>query len=280
MKFRFSPPLALFAALTFAAGLASAQALPARIKAAGKLVIANQPNYPPMEFRDPATDTLMGVDIDLGEAIGKALGVKIEWSTVAFEQMMPSLATGRVDMIMSGMTDLPARRATADFVNYMNSGAQFFAQAARAAEFKTQADLCGKSIGMSRRTSFPAETEKWSEANCVAKGKPAIKVVGTEGSADARTQLKQGRIEAAVQGSETLPYILKMEPNAYIVIGAPFTSVQQGMAFAKKDTELRDAVAAALKKVMADGSYKTIFGKFGVDGSAIDMVRINGEPAK
>ena len=47
--------------------------------------------------------------------------------------------------------------------------------------------------------------EGWSKKNCEAKGKPALEIVGTEGSADARTQLRQKRLDAAVQGSETLP---------------------------------------------------------------------------
>ena len=50
--------------LALASPAAIGQALPDRIKSAGKVVVANQPNYPPMEYKDPATNTLMGVDID------------------------------------------------------------------------------------------------------------------------------------------------------------------------------------------------------------------------
>ncbi len=60
-----------------------AEGLPDRIKTAGKVVVANQPNYPPMEYKDPATNTLMGVDIDLGLALAKQLGTKVEWADIA-----------------------------------------------------------------------------------------------------------------------------------------------------------------------------------------------------
>ena len=50
-----------------------AEGLPDRIKTADKVVVANQPNYPPMEYKDPATNTLMGVDIDLGVALALLL---------------------------------------------------------------------------------------------------------------------------------------------------------------------------------------------------------------
>ena len=263
-----------------AATAVQAEGLPDRIKSAGKVIVANQPNYPPMEYKDPATNTLMGVDIDLSQALAKQLGTTVEWADIGFEQMISSLVTGRVDLIHSGMSDLPKRRDSLDFVDYMKSGAQFYTSASRAEEFKTPADFCGKTVGMSRRTSFPDETAKWSAANCEAKGLPAIKVVGTEGSADARAQLKQGRVDGAVQGSETLPYLMTLEKDTYALVGEPFTAVYQGIAFSKKDTALRDAYAGALKALMASGEYKTIFAKYGLEGTMLDGIYINGEAAK
>lgn len=272
------------ALITLAALLAStvvqAESLPERIKSAGKVVVANQPNYPPMEYKDPATNTLMGVDIDLGLALAKQLGTTVEWADIGFEQMISSLETGRVDLIHSGMSDLPKRRDTLDFVDYMKSGAQFYTSAARKEEFKTPADFCGKTVGMSRRTSFPDETAKWSTANCEAKGLAAIKVVGTEGSADARAQLKQGRLDGAVQGSETLPYLMALEKDTYAIVGEPITAVYQGIAFSKKDPALRDAYAGALKAIMASGEYQAIFAKHGLDGTMLDGIYINGEAVK
>lgn len=272
--------LALLALATVAATAAQAAELPDRIKTAGKVVVANQPNYPPMEYRDPATNELKGVDIDLGLALAKALGVEVEWSDIGFEQMISSLTTGRVDLIHSGMSDLPKRRDTLDFVDYMKSGAQFYTSTAHKDDFKVPTDLCGKTIGMSRRTSFPDETAKWSAENCEAAGKPAIKVVGTEGSADARAQLKQGRVDAAVQGSETLPYLMTLEKDTYVLVGDPFTAVYQGMGFAKADTALRDAYASALKSLMESGEYKKIFASYGLEGTMLDGIYINGEAAK
>jgi polar amino acid transport system substrate-binding protein len=272
--------LAMVAVTCLAATSVNAEGLPERIKSASKVIVANQPNYPPMEYKDPATNQLMGVDIDLGLALAKQLGTTVEWADIGFEQMISSLTTGRVDLIHSGMSDLPKRRDALDFVDYMKSGAQFYTTFTRKDEFKTLTDFCGKTVGMSRRTSFPDETAKWSAANCEAAGLPAIKVVGTEGSADARAQLKQGRVDAAVQGSETLPYLLNLEKDTYAVVGEPFTAVYQGIGFAKKDTELRDAYAAALKALMDSGEYKTIFAKNGLEGTLLDGIYINGEAVK
>ena len=266
------------AALLAGATSASAQALPARILEKKTIVVANVPNYPPLEFKDPKTATLTGLDIDLGNALAKKLGVEIKWEEISFEQMISALTTGRVDMILSGMSDLPARRETLDFVDYLASGAQFYTNADRKAEFADLAALCGKKVGASRRTSFPAEMAKWSKETCEAKGKPALEIIGTEGSADARTQLRQKRLDAAVQGSETLPYLMGQEPGVYAILGTPFTTVHQGMAFAKKDTELRDAVAKAFSEMLKDGSYAAVLKKWELGEAKVDALLINGAP--
>lgn len=250
----------------------TAAELPAEIAKAGAIKVAIVPNYPPMEFKDPATGQLTGFDVELGEAIAKKLAIKLDWQETSFDQMMPAIATGRVDAIMSGMTDLASRHETATFVDYLKSGTQFFIQQSRAAELKDMTSLCGKSVGASRRTFFPKDIAAWSDANC---GANPIKFVGTEGSGDARTQLKQGRIDAAVQGSETLPYVMGLEPNAYKPLGTPIAFGFNGIALSPKEKGLHEAVAGALDALIADGTYKTILAKWQLGENAVDKAAIN-----
>lgn len=249
--------------------------LPARIKAAGKIVIGTNPNYAPITYKDPKTNTLTGFDIEFGEALAAELGVKVEWQEIAFAQMLPSLQTGRVDAILAFMADNPTRRETADFVDYMKSGAQFYIVKAMADKIKTMDDLCGKKVGASRTTAWPKQIGDWSAANCVAKGKPAIEVIGTEGSVDARTQLKTQRLEAAVQGNETIKYEQTLDPDTYVLIGTPITSVLAGMPFLKTETQLRDAVQAAATNLMKKGTYQAIAKKYNLDANAVSAFEIN-----
>ncbi|MGO4573530.1 ABC transporter substrate-binding protein [Microvirga sp. 2TAF3] len=265
-------------ASVLAIGLASpskAAELPDRIKKAGKITVATMPNYAPITFKDPATNKLTGFDIDLGEALAKELGVAIEWQEIAFAQMIPSLQTGRVDLALAGMSDLPARREIVDFVDYMKSGAQFYITPAMAATLKTPEDLCGKKVGASRSTNWPRQIAEWSQANCVAKGKPAIEVIGTEGSADARTQLKTQRIDAAVQGNETLPYLQSQEPNTYVLIGEAITTSLSGIPVLKTETQLRDAVKEGLERLQQKGVYDEILKKYGLQANKLSPIGIN-----
>jgi polar amino acid transport system substrate-binding protein len=272
--------LAIAAAMVAFSVPAYAQSLPDAIKSSGKITVLNQPGYAPMEFKDPATGTLMGLDIDLELALAKEMGVKVEWSESTFEQLIPSLLTGRANLIHSGMSDTEKRRENLDFVDYMKSGAQFYTTAARKDEFKTTTDFCGKKVGMPKTTTFPTDIAKWSAETCEAAGKPAVIVLGTEGAADTFAQLKQGRIDGGMQGSETLPYLMSQDANTFWKVGAPITSKTQGMGFLKKDKDIRDAYAAALKKLMDTGEYKTIFAKWNQQDNEVDSVTINGAAAK
>lgn len=258
-----------------AAAAISAAELPDRVKKAGKIIAATQPNYPPIAFKDPASNQLTGFDIDLGEAIAKELGVKLEWQETAFAQMISSLQTQRVDIALAGMSDLPARREVVDFIDYMATGPQFFTTANRAGELKTIEDLCGKKVGASRSTNWPSQMEDLSKTVCAAKGKPAMTVIGTEGSVDARTQLKSGRLDAAVQGSETLPYFQKQEPNTLALIGLPFSEQLTGIPVMKTEPQLRDAIKEAIDRLQAKGIYDQILAKYGLQGSKLAKIGVN-----
>ena len=261
-----------FAAVV-AFGSAHAAELPEAIKQAGALRLTVNSTYAPMEYRDPATNELVGLDIDLAGEIAKRLGVKIVWSETPFAELIPSLQTKRADFIISGISDRSSRRETADFVDYLTTGPQFFVLADSAA--KAAVDLCGKKVGTTRSTSFPVEIEKWSKLNCEAGGKPAIQYVPGENSIDVRNQLKQGRIDAAVQGSETLPYAQSQEIGKYRVVGEPFSIGYQGIMFRKDEAALREVVTQHLTAMIADGSYKTILDKFGLGANAVAQPLMN-----
>ena len=270
--------LSHFLALAALAAVTSAQAaeLPAEIKQAGALKLTVNSTYAPMEYRDPASNELVGLDIDLANELAKRLGVKIVWSETPFAELIPSLQTRRADFIISGISDRASRRETADFVDYLATGPQFFVMAE--SEAKAATDLCGKKVGTTRSTSFPVEIEKWSKQNCEAAGKPAIQYVPGENSIDVRNQLKQGRIDAAVQGSETLPYAQAQEAGKYRAVGEPFATGYQGIMFRKDDAVLREVVTEHLTAMIADGSYKKILDKFGLGANAVAKPMMNAAP--
>ena len=257
-------------------GVAAAAPLPDAIRQGGVLRLAINATYAPMEYHDPTTNKLMGLDVDIAAALAERLGVRIEWSDVAFAELIPGLATGRSDFIISGMSDRATRRETMDFIDYLKTGAQFFVLAGSTA--REPGDVCGRKVGTTRSTSFPGDIEAWSKRVCEAAGTPAVIYVPGENSIDVRNQMKQGRIDAAVQGSETLPYAMENEAGAYRILGAAFTLGYQGIAFRKTDVALREAVMEALRGLIADGTYGRILVKYGLGDNSVGEPLVNASP--
>jgi len=244
---------------------------PADIAARGHLTIALFAAFPPMAYKKPETNELMGIDVDLAAYLGRKFGQPVDWQDVSYESAVNSLVTGRVDMAFS-LLDAPEAADKLDYVPYLTSGMLPYTLANHA-PIAAAIDLCGLKVGANRRNGFDAAMRKWSDANCLPAGRPAIQVQETDGTPAARLQLKQGRVDAAVQSSESVPYTMAQEPGVYVKIGKPLTSLLIVAAFPKRSTELRDDVVRALKAAVADGSYAAALAKHGLeDNTAADLI--------
>src|SRR5256714_5836467 len=80
---------------------AEAAELPESIKQAGTLRLTVNSTYAPMEYRDPTTNQLVGLDIDLANELAQRLGVKIIWSETPFAELIPPLPTQPPEFLIS-----------------------------------------------------------------------------------------------------------------------------------------------------------------------------------
>jgi len=71
-----------------------------------------------------------------------------------FDQLINSSRTGRVDLVMSGLSDTKVRQQTSDFVDYFMSRGPDLRLATKAGAFTKATDLCGKTIGGQRKTDY------------------------------------------------------------------------------------------------------------------------------
>ncbi|MFY1634858.1 ABC transporter substrate-binding protein [Solwaraspora sp. WMMB335] len=257
--------------------------LPESIRDSGTLNVGNSPVYPPMSYLPEGTEDReqrQGFDVDLARAIGEKLGVEVTFVTEEYEQYIPSLATGRIDLIVSAMQDLESRRETVDFVDYYTTGPQLFALADKAGQFATEADVCGNKVAVdSGDTGYRTALTEFSEQVCVPAGRPAVEELTTNGTADALLQLEQGRADVSIRGAESIRYVTnEQEPGKYALIGSPITEIPVGIGVAKDQNDLRDAVAAALKELMADGTYAEIGERWGLADILRPEVTVNDEP--
>lgn len=67
------------------------------------LTLGTSLDYPPFEFSQ--NGTAVGFDIDIAQALSKEMGYKLEIKDIEFSGLIPALKSGRVDFIMSGMSE-------------------------------------------------------------------------------------------------------------------------------------------------------------------------------
>lgn len=246
------------AVIVLATGSARAEAPPLRI--------ALFASFPPMAYKVPETGEIAGVDVDLANYVGRKLGRSIEWQDTSYEQAIPALLTGRVDLAFS-LLDEPASRDRLDYIDYLQSGIQAYTLTTHA-PIGSLLELCGQKLGANRRNGFADRMREWSTANCMPAGKPPIAVENTDGTQAARLQLGQGRVDAVVQSSESVPWTFEQEKGRYIRIDKPLAALAIAIAFPKSSTVLRHDVAAALRDAVADGSYAAALAKNRLTGNS------------
>ncbi len=110
------------------------------------LLVGTESTYPPYEFRGP-DGSLQGFDVDMTNRIGEILGKKIEWVDMAFDALIPSMITGRIDMISAAMSPTPERLERVAFsIPYDFSATSFLALAGTT--INSLDDVAGKVVAV------------------------------------------------------------------------------------------------------------------------------------
>ncbi|WP_456724904.1 MULTISPECIES: ABC transporter substrate-binding protein [unclassified Bradyrhizobium] len=237
--------------------------------------------YPPFEFKD-TSGKLMGLDIDIFNAMAKKMGAEVSWIESSFDQLISfaPIKTRRADVIISAMTDTPERRTNANFLDYVYVNQVLFTLRANVDRFSNMDAVCGKRVAASRASVVEMNAVvKWSDENCVKSGKPAINLTPCEGTPQCRLMVKQGQAEAALTGDATLAYQNTLEGRQYASFGKPLVKTMYGIAFRKDDPQFGDELKKALVAIMADGTYGQLLRKWDLtDDSSIQQPMINGQP--
>jgi cyclohexadienyl dehydratase len=98
---------ALAVALSVAAPAAAQSPAPSRLDdiiARGTLRVGMTGDYAPFAAFDPATGSFKGFDVDMAEALGKALGVRIEYVRTSWPKLMTDFTADRFDIAMGGVS--------------------------------------------------------------------------------------------------------------------------------------------------------------------------------
>ena len=221
-----------------AALLGSAQARTlAEIKKAGVIRIGTNAEFKPFTYFEGLS--MRGFEYDLGNAVASQLGVRAQWSSQPFDNLLISLNGDRFDLVISSHGITPERQKAVDFStpHYCSGGVIV----SRPGGPKTAAQLKGKTVATQVGTTYVGQIAR---------------VVGTK-NADALQALRAGRVDAMVNERFYSLEALK-SAKGKLQQGDLLFQEKLGMAVAKGNSSLLKAVNGALKTVQGNGTYAKI----------------------
>lgn len=226
---------------------------PARIKSAGKLVVASDLSYAPVDFTKEGTNDPIGLDADIANCIAEAWGVKAEIKNTGFDAIIPALTSKQADVIMSAMSDTEERRKTIDFVDYFNAGSGIMVRDGNPKKINSVADLCGKNVAIQLGTVQVDEAEE-QDGKCSGS---KINVLTFEQNTDAIQALASGRADAALMDFPVAAYNAK-KVSGTEVVGQQYNAGPYGIGVRKDDGDVKSALDAAIKAMQSKGQYDDI----------------------
>lgn len=219
----------------------------AEIKKSGTIKIGTEGAFPP--FNMTKGTQLTGFEVDLGNALAKQLGLKVQWVTQPFDGLLLGLQQDRFDFVIASHGITPERQRAVDFANphYCTGGAIVSMKGGP----KKAADLNGKIVAVQVGTTYLTGVQKI----------PGAKVLVFPKDTDAQTALLAGKAAAWVGDKFTGLDLVKAQKGK-LQQGDLLFSEKIGMAVKKGNSTVLKELNAALAKAQSNGTYAKISGSY------------------
>lgn len=252
---------------------ALAAKVPDAIKSDGKIVVGTDSTYAPAEFLDTDGKTVIGFDVELFTAVAAKLGLKAEFVSAPFGDIINGVNSGKYEAGVSSFTINDERKGQANMVSYFQVGTQWVTKKGNPAGVALDS-ACGKKIAVQKDTVQVEDIQKRSKA-CTDAGKPAITVDQFPGQDAATAAVVSGKDDAMLADYPVGVYAVTQSNDALELLDKQYEAAPYGYVLAKEQTQLAEAVRDATKAVIADGSYKQVLDKWKVGDGAITDPAIN-----
>ena len=248
--------------------------LPEAIRQRGSIRLATDPSYAPMESYAPDGRTIIGFDADLAAALGSVTGIQVEMVAADFGSALDETVRGTYDGVLSSMTDTAEREKQVDFIDYFTAGTAVVVQRGNPQGISDLKDLCGKVVAVEKST-VQADLLRRSQRGC---GADKMELRAFKTNADALLQVRTGRAVAI---------LIDYPPAAHLATDARTRAYYQlastvqyepgllGLAVAKDNSGLRDALRAALDVLIRSGHYAELLHRWGLTDGALASSSIN-----
>ena len=231
------------------------------IKKNGKLVVGLSADYAPYEFHiinDEGKDEIVGFDIDIAKEIAKDMGVELEIQDMDFDSLVAGVPSGKIDLVISGMTPTPERKEAVDFSDiYYVAEQGLVVRAEDKDKYKTFADLKGQKVGAQMGAI---------QADIAEENIPEADIQLLSNVNDLVLGLKSGKIEALVVELPVAEMIVKNNPE--LVVGEETVKDSEGgsaIGLKKNEKALLDSVNSTIKRIKDE----KLLDQFIVDANAL-----------
>ncbi|SCG48357.1 ABC transporter substrate-binding protein [Micromonospora humi] len=252
---------------------ALAAKVPDAIKSDGKIVVGTDSTYAPAEFLDSDGKTVIGFDVELFTAVAAKLGLKAEFVSAPFGDIITGVNSGKYEVGVSSFTINDERKGQANMVSYFQVGTQWVTKKGNPAGIALD-NACGKKIAVQKDTVQVEDIQKRSKT-CTDAGKPAIGIDQFPGQDAATAAVVSGKDDAMLADYPVGVYAVTQSNDALELLDKQYEAAPYGYVVAKDQAQFAEAVRDAAKALVTDGSYKQVLDKWKVGDGAITDPAIN-----
>lgn len=248
-------PSCCLALALLAPGLAAAQDL-AQIRERGYLKIGTSGTAPPNTWVDK-NNQLQGYDIDWGKMIGAELKLPVRWVKVDFRGLMPALASGQLDMVITGVRIREKLKEVFLFSEPYAYERMVAVVMERDTTMRKLQDLQGRAVGVVA-ASFQEDT--------IRRMGGYRELLAMPSGSDVFLSLHTGHIDVAVVGMTAALHYVKSGRDPVRIVSEGGGVNAQGIVMPKTAFALKAVVDAVVARCKADGTYVALYRRnFGID---------------
>lgn len=252
--------------------------LPAAVRSAGELTVGTTlaPGTSGLPYSGQVAGKNVGLHVDLADAVGKVLGVKIELVNGTFPTIVPGVQNGKYDVGLDNFGVTKERLKVLDYATYLTDGQSFLAgKDVKIDKASTLTDLCGLAIATTPGSTFQQLLDN-GKGDCAKVGKKPYTVQYFATSAPILLGLANGKVDVEFGPTLSVKYDAAHIPGTKFL--GQISSTPVGFVTAK-NSGLARVLQAAVNKLIADGDYRKITAKWDVSGSAIRASQFNPTPS-
>ena len=252
---------------------ALAAKVPAAVSKDGVIKVGSDTTYAPSEFLAADGQTIVGFDVDLFTLVAQKLGLKAEFETAPFDSIIAGVGSGKYEAGVSSFTINPERLQQANMISYYSAGTQWSTKKGNPKKVDPDS-ACGLKIAVQKATVQVDDITARSQ-KCTSAGKPEITIDQYDAQSDATSAVVTGKDDAGLADSPVMAYAVQQTKGQIELLGKIYDAAPYGYVVAKDQTDFAQAIADAVKSLIADGSYKQVLDKWNVQAGAIDNPTVN-----